>query len=50
VRIAIFAGPETRSLLVPGMSVSVDVNTISARDANDRIAQEQKSHNAAAGQ
>ena len=50
VRIAIFAGPQTRALLVPGMSVTVDVNTISARDANDRIAQEQKSHNAGAGQ
>lgn len=42
VRIAIDAGPETRQLLVPGMSVEVTVDTRSARDAAERIEREQE--------
>jgi membrane fusion protein (multidrug efflux system) len=42
VRIAIAAGPETRALLLPGMSVSVSVDTRSAKGARERIEQEQK--------
>lgn len=45
VRIAIDAGPETLKLLVPGMSVSPTVDTRSARDARDRIKQEQERYN-----
>lgn len=45
VRIAINAGPETRSLLVPGMSVEVSVDTRSAKGAADRVRQEQERHN-----
>ena len=48
VRIAINAGPETRALLVPGMSVEVSVDTRSARDAARRIREEQEKHNARA--
>ncbi|HZU62397.1 MAG TPA: HlyD family secretion protein [Novosphingobium sp.] len=50
VRVAIYAGPETRQLLVPGMSVEVTVDTRSARDANQRIREEQERHNRAAAQ
>lgn len=46
VRIAISAGPETRKLLVPGMSVEVSVDTRSAKDAADAIRREQERHNA----
>lgn len=45
VRIAIDAGPETLKLLVPGMSVSPTVDTRSARDARERIKQEQERYN-----
>ena len=44
VRIAITPGPETRALLVPGMSVEVSVDTRSAKGATDRIREEQKRH------
>lgn len=46
VRIAIRAGPETRKLLVPGMSVDVSVDTRSARDAAAHIREEQEQHEA----
>ncbi|WP_150294026.1 HlyD family secretion protein [Sphingobium estronivorans] len=46
VRIAINAGPETRKLLVPGMSVEVSVDTRSARNAAAQIRREQERHNA----
>lgn len=42
VRIAVDAGPETRALLLPGMSVHVSVDTRSAKGAIDKIAREQK--------
>lgn len=42
VRISVLAGPETRALLVPGMSVEVKVDTRSGRDSRDRIAAEQE--------
>ena len=42
VRIAIDAGPETRKLLVPGMSVDVTVDTRSARGAREVIEREQE--------
>ncbi|WP_404477199.1 HlyD family secretion protein [Novosphingobium sp. BL-52-GroH] len=45
VRIAINAGPETRKLLVPGMSVEASVDTRSARGSEDRIRKEQERHN-----
>lgn len=45
VRIAISPGPETRALLVPGMSVEVSVDTRSAKGAPDRIRREQHQHN-----
>lgn len=45
VRIAISPGPETRKLLVPGMSVDVRVDTRSAKGAADRIRREQEQHN-----
>ena len=50
VRIAISAGPETRQLLVPGMSVEVSVDTRSARNAAAQIRREQERHNARMGQ
>ncbi|WP_321885225.1 HlyD family secretion protein [Paraburkholderia bannensis] len=37
VRIRIDTGPETRGVLLPGMSVTVDVDTRSARDDDRRI-------------
>jgi len=49
VRIAINPGPETRALLVPGMSVEVTVDTRSARGAADRVREEQERHNARVG-
>jgi len=42
VRIAIEAGPEARRLLVPGLSVTVTVDTISAKGDLDRIRNQQK--------
>ncbi|MFT3978741.1 MAG: HlyD family secretion protein, partial [Sphingomonas bacterium] len=50
VRIAISPGPETRALLVPGMSVDVSVDTRSAKGAEARIKDEQQQHNARIGQ
>ncbi|PVX86564.1 HlyD family secretion protein [Paraburkholderia unamae] len=40
VRIRLDTGPETRSVLLPGMSVTVDVDTRSAREDDRRIEQE----------
>ncbi|MFC0397912.1 HlyD family secretion protein [Paraburkholderia rhizosphaerae] len=37
VRIRVDVGPETRSVLMPGLSVDVDVDTRSARDRDARI-------------
>lgn len=45
VRIALDAGPETRKLLVPGMSVDVTVDTRSAKGSVQRIKDEQEQHN-----
>jgi membrane fusion protein (multidrug efflux system) len=45
VRIAINAGPETRALLIPGMSVEATVDTRSAKDAIDAIRDEQERRN-----
>jgi membrane fusion protein (multidrug efflux system) len=45
VRITINPGPETRALLVPGMSVEVSVDTRSAKGATGRIREEQQQHN-----
>ena len=42
VRVAIEATPEARRLLVPGLSVSVTVDTIGAKGELDRIEQQQK--------
>ena len=50
VRIAISPGPETRALLVPGMSVDVSVDTRSAKGAADRVRREQQQHNERIGQ
>lgn len=50
VRIAVSAGPETRRLLVPGMSVEVSVDTRSAKDAAAQVRREQERHNARTGQ
>ncbi|MGE7205645.1 HlyD family secretion protein [Sphingomonas sp. NPDC019816] len=47
VRIAVDADPQTRGLLVPGMSVDVTVDTRSAKGALKRIAEEQDQHNEA---
>ncbi|MGE4431643.1 MAG: HlyD family secretion protein [Sphingobium sp.] len=46
VRIAIHAGPETRKLLVPGLSVDVSVDTRSAKGATQQIRDEQEQYNA----
>ena len=40
VHIHIAAGPETRKVLLPGLSVTVNVDTRSARDAAQRIERE----------
>ncbi|HTM94620.1 MAG TPA: HlyD family secretion protein [Croceibacterium sp.] len=42
VRISVDAGPEARALLIPGMSVSVSVDTRSARGSMEKIEAEQK--------
>lgn len=42
VRIRIDTGPETRQLLLPGLSVTADVDTRTARDADQRLRQENK--------
>jgi membrane fusion protein (multidrug efflux system) len=41
VRIAIDAGPDARRILVPGLSVTVSVDTITAKGANHRIAEQE---------
>ena len=41
VRIRLQAGPETRRVLIPGLSLEVEVDTSSARGALDAIAREQ---------
>lgn len=48
VRIAIDAGPETRKLLIPGMSVVVTVDTRSAKGLHDIIEREASAHKARA--
>jgi membrane fusion protein, multidrug efflux system len=40
VRIRVETGPETRAVLLPGLSVTVDVDTRSAREGDKRIAAE----------
>ncbi|SKA16420.1 HlyD family secretion protein [Consotaella salsifontis] len=40
VRISIEAGPEARKVLIPGLSVSVEVDTRSARDDAERMEEE----------
>jgi membrane fusion protein, multidrug efflux system len=42
VRIRIDTGPNTRKVLLPGLSVTVDVDTKSATDDSDRIAAENR--------
>lgn len=42
VRIAIDAGPDARRVLVPGLSVTVDVDTIAAKGEMDRIRNQEK--------
>lgn len=42
VRIAIDAGPDARRILVPGLSVTVSVNTISAKGARQHIAEQEQ--------
>jgi len=49
VRIAIDASPETRRLLIPGMSVVASVDTRSAKGAEALIRRDQERHNARAG-
>jgi membrane fusion protein (multidrug efflux system) len=46
VRIAIDAGPEARRVLVPGLSVTVDVDTISAKGAERDIRQQEQARRA----
>jgi membrane fusion protein (multidrug efflux system) len=45
VRIALDPGPETRQVLVPGMSVKVEADTTSAKDAVKRIRNEEDARN-----
>jgi membrane fusion protein (multidrug efflux system) len=45
VRIRIETGPQTRRVLLAGLSVTVDVDTRSARDDDKRIAAENRSEN-----
>ncbi|MBB5709902.1 HlyD family secretion protein [Sphingomonas xinjiangensis] len=47
VRIAIDLGPTARKLILPGMSVDVEVDTIAAKGQREAIEREQKAHNAA---
>ncbi len=42
VRIAIDAGPEVRAILVPGLSVTVEVDTVSAKGQTQHIADREK--------
>jgi membrane fusion protein, multidrug efflux system len=41
VKIAFDAGPEARKLLVPGLSVTVTVDTIAEKNAREKITREQ---------
>jgi membrane fusion protein (multidrug efflux system) len=50
VRISLEAGPETRALLLPGMSVNATVDTRSAKGSEDRIKREQEAHNVGVAQ
>jgi membrane fusion protein (multidrug efflux system) len=45
VRIAIDASPEVRRVLVPGLSATVKVNTIAARDERERMENSQERRN-----
>ena len=45
VRIALEATPQTRRLLVPGLSVEVTVDTSSAKDEIERLRDEQRKAN-----
>lgn len=47
VRISVDAAPETRALLVPGMSVAVSVDTRSAKGSIEKIEAEQQARNRA---
>jgi membrane fusion protein (multidrug efflux system) len=47
VRIRVDAGPETRKVLLPGMSVTADVDTRGADDDNQRIHEENRKADAA---
>jgi membrane fusion protein (multidrug efflux system) len=47
VRISVDAGPATKALLIPGMSVSVTVDTRSARGSLAQVEAEQDAHNQA---
>jgi len=42
VRIALDAGPEARKVLLPGLSVTVNVDTISAKGAESRIEKQEE--------
>jgi membrane fusion protein (multidrug efflux system) len=42
VRIALDAGPEARKVLMPGLSVTVKVDTISAKDVEGRIEKQEE--------
>ncbi len=42
VRVAIDAGPDARRVLVPGLSVTVEVDTIAARDEAGRIREQER--------
>jgi membrane fusion protein (multidrug efflux system) len=42
VRIRVDTGPETRKVLLPGLSVTVDVDTKAATDDSKRVAAENR--------
>ena len=44
VRIKLDVGPETRKVLLPGLSVNVDVDTRNARNNEARIERENEAH------
>jgi len=48
VRISLSLAPETAKRLLPGMSVTAEVDTNAAKDANDELAREQEKANAKA--
>jgi membrane fusion protein (multidrug efflux system) len=49
VRVAIVAGPETRRVLVPGLSLKVEVDTRNAKDEIKRIREHEKDRTEARG-